>query len=179
MLAELYFPQEARAVRGLLAAPQQHLTEAAASTSVLGLSFESLGVGVAQSWGLPEGMRRCMRKPGGEPPLRPPVGLEERLRWIATAANDIADTLQRADPKDLPVRLALLSRRYAKTLGLSPEAVQKATLLARKKLIEMADAMEIQLPAGSGSAQLLKTPSDDSILPIDGFLDTLAPSHPC
>ena len=54
----------------------------------------------------------------------------------------IRDTLQRADPKDLPVRLALLSRRYAKTLGLSPEAVQKATLLARKKLIEMADAME-------------------------------------
>ena len=175
MLAELYFPQEARAVRSLLAAPQQHLTEAAASASVLGLSFEALGVGVAQSWGLPEGMRRCMRKPGGEPPLRPPVGLEERLRWIATAANDIADTLQRADPKDLPVRLALLSRRYAKTLGLSPEAVQKATLVARKKLIEMADAMEIQLPAGSGSAQLLKTPSDDSILPIEDFTDTLAP----
>ncbi|MEO8119662.1 MAG: HDOD domain-containing protein, partial [Rhodoferax sp.] len=50
LLAEFYFPEEARTVRSLTTSTRQPVSEATASASVLGLSFEALGVGVAKAW---------------------------------------------------------------------------------------------------------------------------------
>jgi serine/threonine protein kinase len=160
LLAEFYFPEEARTVRGLTTSTRQPVSEATASASVLGLSFEALGVGVAKAWGLPEGIQRCMHKPVGEPPTRVPVETAERLRWMALAANDMADILLHADPKVVDGRLAQLAKHYAKTLGVSPEEVQVATCVARKKLIDMAGAMDIRVLPGSAAAKLLKAPAE-------------------
>jgi hypothetical protein len=127
---------------------------------VLGLSFEALGLGVAKSWGLPEGIQRCMRKPVGEPPSRVPVETQERLRWMAQAANEIADTLLHSEPKALDGRLAQVAKHYAKTLGVSPGEVAAATTVARKKLVEMAFAMDIHVLPGSAAAKLLLLPDE-------------------
>jgi serine/threonine protein kinase len=160
LLAEFYFPEEARTVRGLTASTRQPVSEAAASTNVLGLSYEALGSGVAKAWGLPEGIQRCMQKPVGEPPARAPVEAGERLRWTAVVANEIADILLHTEPKDVDGRLAQLTRHYAKSLGVSPTAVQVATNVARKKLIEMATAMDLKVIAGSDASKLLKAPAE-------------------
>ncbi|WP_394787868.1 HDOD domain-containing protein [Rhodoferax sp.] len=162
MLAEFYFPDEARAVRNLMAASYKPPSEATASTNVLGLSFEALGLGVAKAWGLPESITHSMRRPRGEPPMRPPVGADERLRWIGVAANEIADILLRVHPRELNVRLAQVAGHYAKTMGLSPQEVRTATVTARKKLIDMATAMELNVQAGTAAAQLLKQPEEDT-----------------
>src|SRR5204863_39672 len=68
-----------------------------ASISVLGISFEELGLGVAKSWGLPDNLQRCMRKLPGDPP---PNGGDknDRLRWLAQAANELTDTRRRCEP---------------------------------------------------------------------------------
>lgn len=161
LLAEFYFPEEARTVRGLTASVRQPVSEATASASVLGLSFEALGLGVAKAWGLPEGIQRCMKKPTGEPPARAPAESSERLRWIAVAANEIADILLRTDPKEVEGRLAQVARHYAKTLGVSAADVQAATSVARKKLIEMAVAMDLKVIAGSAASKLLKAPGEE------------------
>lgn len=160
MLAEFYFSDEARAVRQLVNNSDKSLSEAHASTSVLGVDFETLGLGVAQAWGLPEAIQHSMRRPRGEPPLRPPVQAAERLRWIALVANDIADILLRAPPRELEMRLAQEAGRYAKTLGISGQQVRQATVAARKKLIDMAGAMELSVLAGSAAAQLLQQPEE-------------------
>lgn len=178
LLAEFYFPEEARAVRSLTASPRQPVSEATASVNVLGLSFEALGMGVAKAWGLPEGIQRCMHRPVGEPPTRAHADTGERLRWVAVVANEMADILLHADPKDVDAQLARVAQRYAKTLGISPTDVQLATGCARKKLIEMARAMEIKVQAGSAAAKLLTAPPGTDVAHAqraDAPPDTLAP----
>ena len=161
MLAEFYFADEARAVRHLVDASYKPLSEARASASVLGVDFETLGLAVAKAWGLPEAIQHSMRRPRGEPPLRPPVQAAERLRWIALVANDMADILLRAPPRELELRLAQEAGLYAKTLGIRPQQVRQATVAARKKLIDMAGAMELSVQEGSAAAQLLQHPDED------------------
>ena len=108
LLTEYYFQEEARQIRSIVASSNRPATgiaslqaaskaEDAASISVLGLSFEDLGLGIAKSWGLPENLQRCMRRPLGDPPSRPPEKSADRLRWLALAANELTDTLLRCE----------------------------------------------------------------------------------
>jgi serine/threonine protein kinase len=164
LLAEFYFPEEARTVRSLCTGVRNPVSEATASASVLGLNYEMLGTGVAKAWGLPEGIQRSMRKPMGEPPARQPADLSERLRWTAGAANEMADILLHAEPKDVDARLSLVAKRYAKALGATVEEIQATTAVARKKLIDMAAAMDLHVSAGSAASKLLKEPTAADLL---------------
>ncbi|MCV4615184.1 HDOD domain-containing protein, partial [Escherichia coli] len=67
-LVQFYMPEQAAEIRQL--ALSQGGTEDAAVLSVLGVAFEDLGVGVARSWGLPESLVRCMRRPSVEGVVR-------------------------------------------------------------------------------------------------------------
>ena len=131
LLTEFYFPEEARQVRSLVnaanaknpSAARNPNAEHAASITVLGLSFEDLGLGVAKSWGLPEGLQRCMRRPAGEPPNRA-CDKAERVQWVALAANDITDALMKAEPGRASAAIAGSAERYSK--GLGPERARHA-----------------------------------------------------
>lgn len=178
LLANFYFPEEAGTIRGLVESTRPPVvTEAVASANVLGLSYEALGVGVAKVWGLPESIQRCMQKPLGEPPTRVPAEAGERLRWTVLAANDMADILLHTEPQAVDARLQQVAKNYAKTLGVSSGSVQQATTVARKKLIEMADAMDIYVLPDSAAAKLLQAPENDSVGPNAAAAapDTLAP----
>lgn len=159
LLAEFYFPEEARTVRGLCTNPRNPVSEATASASVLGLNYEALGTGVAKAWGLPDDIQRSMRKTVGEPPTRVPTEMSERLRWTASAANEMADILLRSEPKEVDARLSQVARRYAKALGVSVAEIQATTVVARKKLIDMASAMDLRVAAGSAASKLLNEPT--------------------
>ena len=161
LLTQYYFPEEARQVRSLLsrgAAPgdaPKPGAENSVAIQVLGLSFEDLGVGVAKSWGLPDSLQRCMRKPGGEPPSRPPDAAAERLRWLAMAANDLTDTLMRSDAAASANALADAAERYARVLGVSAKHICEATAVARTKLAESARAMNLVVGKNSLAARLM------------------------
>ena len=180
LLANFYFPEEAGTIRTLAASPRQPVSEATASVSVLGLNYEALGIGVAKAWGLPEGIQKCMKRPQGPPPTRAPADAGERLRWTALVGNEVADILLHTEPKEVDARLSQVARHYAKTLGVNPSDVQNATVVACKKLVEMARAMDIRVTAGSAASKLLKLPADspsdhgnsddtqsDSLLPLE------------
>ena len=161
LLTEYYFPEEARQVRGIVAgsgpgslAP----SEEAASISVLGLSFEALGLGVAQSWGLPPALQACMRKPGGEPPAREPADATEKLRWLTLAANQITDTLLRSEPEHVKARVAAVAKRHARALGMNVAEIEGAAEIAQRKLGQMAQAMSLQVSAQSPARRLFATP---------------------
>jgi serine/threonine protein kinase len=183
LLAEFYFPEEATTIRAQTTARQHPVTEAVASASVLGLSYEELGAGVAKAWGLPVAIQRCMRKPAGDPPGRVSDDSAERMRWIAMAANETADALLHCPPKELDSRLAGVVTRFARTLGVSPKDMHAATAAARQKLIDMARAMDLKVVPGSAAARLLKIPDAHSAADIvasggpgqQGVRDTLAP----
>ena len=160
LLAQFYFPEEATRVRTLVQSAREPMTERAASTSVLGLSYEDLGIGIAKAWGLPVGIQRCMNKPTGAPPSQVPVESAERIRWIALASNEIADVLLKSEPKDVEARIALITKKYAQAMGSSGKQVMAATVKARQKLIDLAAAMEIRVNPGSAAAKLLRMPDE-------------------
>ncbi len=172
LLVEFYFPEEARQVRNLMLSKRDTLTEAAASISVLGLSLEQLGLGVARTWGLPQNIQRCMRKPEGMPPTKTPKDPDERTRWTALAANEIADLLLQCEPKDLNARITQVARKYAQAMGVGSNDMVASTTRARQKLIDMAQAMEIHVAAGSVGAKLLSLPDAGQALLAAAGADT-------
>jgi hypothetical protein len=158
LLVEYYFPEEARQVRMQTKALQGARSESEAATNVLGLSFADLGIGVAKAWGLPQSIQQCMQKLNGAPPHSAPTDVTQRIRWIAQAANEMADVLLRSDSKDSQAVLDNLARKYAGCIGIDIRQAQLATARARRKFVELASAMEIRVLPGSAAARLLKLP---------------------
>lgn len=163
LLAEFYFPEEAEQVRRLVrpgvaparTTPRPPMPEAAASISVLGLSYEDLGLGVARHWGLPDTLQRCMRAATGTPPSQPPAAVPERLRWLASAANEIADTLLHHEPEEATRKLAELAERHARAIGVPAREMIAAVGRSRGRLTELAAGLEIRLQPGAAAERLL------------------------
>lgn len=158
MLCEFYFPEEARQIRSLVASGRIEGGEESAALQVLGLGLEDLGVGVARVWALPDSLQRCMRKPLGSPMQRAPEQGVERLRWVALAANEVANTLLLSEPGQADARLAQVGTRYSRTLALPAQDIADATVRARHKLVALAQALDLRVDPGTPAARLLKLP---------------------
>jgi len=163
MLCEFYFPEEANQIRALAASGRVEGGDESAAVQVLGLGFEDLGAGVARVWGLPETLQRCIRKPQGSPPQRPPEQGVERLRWVARAANEATTLLLRNERKQAEEGLRVLATQYARTLAMSAEAIGAATLTARQKLVTMAQVLELRVEKGAPAARLLALPTSADV----------------
>lgn len=173
MLCEFYFPEEAAQIRALLASDRLEGGEESAAMQVLGLGFEDLGAGVARVWGLPDTLQRCIRKPQGSPPQRPPEQGPERLRWVARAANEATTILLHNELRPAEQGLRVLATQYARTLAMSAEAIGTATLTARQKLVTMAQVLDLRVEKGSPAARLLVLPdAADALPPIEDVLST-------
>ena len=161
LLTEYYFPDEAEAVRRQLrltpvdARLHPDLQADRAAGMVLGLGFEALGAGVARHWGLSENLQRCMRRPDGPSPAQAVPAGADRLRWMAVAANELADAVWLADEDQLGARLDAVVSRHGRALGLGQAEVRAALDAARHTLAEMAPAMGLVLPDGSRAQQVL------------------------
>jgi len=156
MLAQFYFPEEATTIRQLVGDASHPVSEESAALRVLGLTYEQLGLGVSKAWGLPDSIQQCIVRPTGTPPTVASPDPKSHLRWSAKAANDMADAMLHADPEEVDRQLATLSKSYAKSMAMAPEQLKAVTTLARVKLNELADAMEIRVPIHSPAARLLK-----------------------
>ncbi|HSV70946.1 MAG TPA: HDOD domain-containing protein [Methylibium sp.] len=163
LLTEFYFPEEAEQVRRLVQPgesmaselPRPAMAEGAASHQVLGLSYEELGLGVARHWGLPDTLQRCMRSVSGPPPTQPPAALPERLRWLAAAANEVADTLLHHEPAEAADRIAELAERHAKAIGVAPRELMAAVTRSRERLTELSNGLELKVKPGTPAERLL------------------------
>jgi serine/threonine protein kinase len=165
LLTEYYFPEEAQSIREQMqsAAPRSDTVAPSVesiSERVLGIGYEQLGVGVARSWGLPETLQRCMRRPDADPPTRAVERGPDRLRWLAAAANEMAEVLLRSEPDQAPARLDAVAERFGKALSISSKDVQAAAAAARAKLAQLAPAMGLQLPPGAPAQRLISRPAD-------------------
>jgi eukaryotic-like serine/threonine-protein kinase len=155
LLCEFYFPQEADRIRQLLAEGKA-TTQEQASKRVLGLSFEELALGVADVWRLPRSMQRLMRRKEGPPPNRPLTDPQERLRWVATAGNEMADTLLQAQPEHALRQLERLANRYASSMDKAPQALVQMGLTASAKMAAAVLAMELDVEPDSPAQALLQ-----------------------
>jgi hypothetical protein len=166
LLTQFYFPEEATQVRSLMQTEKPAITEAAASLQVLGLSFENLGMGIAKAWGLPEAIQKCMKLPSGAAPSSVPLDSTERMRWVAVAANEIADALLTYPQQDAQAHIDRVSRKYAHAVGSSEKLMHGLVEQAKTKLVDMAKAMDIRVRPESAAHKLLNSlPEQPTVLP--------------
>ena len=168
MLAEYYFPEEAAKVRqrtgrsGLrepAAGAAGVASESRVAADVLGLSYDDLGLGVAQSWGFPDSLRRIMSAPQDEVPTRLVDTPAERMRWRVRAAGEIVQVLMEGDPAQVDQRVLALGERYARALNVRPEEFTEALKVARVHLGEMAASLKIEPSAQARARRLLAAPA--------------------
>lgn len=119
-LVQFYMPEQAAEIRQL--ALSQGGTEDAAVLSVLGVAFEDLGVGVARSWGLPESLVRCMRRPSVEGVVRRPERKGDWFRLLGALGNELADT-QRGVLRSGATASTHAIEQYARALGMTSQEV--------------------------------------------------------
>ncbi|MEK8050387.1 protein kinase [Ideonella sp. DXS22W] len=157
LLAEYYFPDEAETVRDELARQQREgrldpkvhpdLLADRVAQQVLGLGWESLGVGVAKHWGLPEVLQQCMRRPNAASPARALPAGAERMRWLAVASNEMVEAVWEGDEQGLPERLEAVATRHGRALGVVGTDLRRAAEGAQRAVLEMAPALGLSVPA--------------------------------
>jgi len=119
LLTAYYLHEEFQQVAKLQAA--QELDEASASTQVLGLSFEELGIGVARSWGFPERLLHSMRHVDTDKAAQP-KSVDEKLRTVASLSSELCTALRESQPERRRSRLAALCARY-ETIGVNDKLI--------------------------------------------------------
>lgn len=159
LLAEFYLPEDAEDVRQRVhpKGNEPPVPEEAAAAEVLGLGYQALGQAVGANWGLPETMLRAMQRPDTEPPKQSVAQSPDRLRWLASLANEMADAMLYAEPSKLEAELQAAARRYQKGLGIDPVVAQEAAGRAKRRLTELTRALDLQISPQSSAERLIDT----------------------
>lgn len=156
LLAHYYLREEALAVEKLLA--REGEKEEVASRRVLGISYCDLGVGVARSWGFPEGIIHSMTP--ATPGRREPATASQRVRLVCTLSSELCQILEREPVEQRAGKVASLVHRYE---GLVPlDARQMGGLLSRAldAVQELAAALRLDVRHSALGRQILSTPGE-------------------
>jgi HD-like signal output (HDOD) protein len=161
LLVEYYLPEDATQVRDLIKASMGALSDEDASVRVMGMGFESLGQAVGEEWGLPTEILGHMRAPQGRMPSKPMGPTPEQLSWLASLACEISRTMLLSEPTELGSKFSALESQYATPLALARGEINDAAFRARKKLSELASALEMHVPQGDPAERLLDSFYED------------------
>lgn len=142
LLAQFYFPEEFEQVRRLMA--QKEVSVHQASAQVLGLSFEELGIGIARTWGFPNGIVNSMRSlPEGV--IRKPHTHEESLRVVSGFANEMCEVIANTDLAERGKAMASLSSRFSAGLQISAQQVRDVIAKTADELADIAAILHVNL----------------------------------
>jgi serine/threonine protein kinase len=152
LLVGFYLPEEAQQIRALSA--ERGASEEVAAARVLGIGYEDLGIGVGRHWGLPHALLAGMSRPAGESPARFLASGVERLRWTATAANEVALALLSGEGE--AAWMEAIAARHGRALGITLEQLKEAVGRSRERLGHLATALQLDLARDSPARRLLK-----------------------
>jgi serine/threonine protein kinase len=171
MLVIFYLHEEAEAIARLAEANGD---EARAAREVLGISYEELGMGIAQRWKLPGDIVASMR------PVAAPVASRksfeaDKLRVLASLASGLCDAARASSEADRGVKLAALAERYGRALGINERALGEA--LAHSAVEVQHDAPNLGLPVVRGgvldAARGIAAEGEPSPAPAADTLETI------
>lgn len=121
LLAHFHFPDESAEVPGVML--RKKCGEEAASRQVFGISFEDLGLAVAERWGFPPIILNAMKKlPAGA--VTSLNTLEDRLRVVAAFANEVCDTIAQTPAEHLHSAILAVESRLGPVIGLKPNGLR-------------------------------------------------------
>ena len=180
LLSQYYFPEESAEIRRLT--QHKDCADHLAVQQVLGLSFEDLGVGIAQSWGFPRLIVSSMRSlPVGS--VRRPVNGEDRLRVLAALSNELCSLVAAAGGEQPLKELRRIVARFGEVIELDEQGLQRTLRRSFEQMSQFAGVMHLDLQktllgkqiqawgsAAGGSGRAAERPT-----PEDGLAGTILP----
>lgn len=151
LLALFYFPEEVEQVRRLMA--QKEVSIHHASAQVLGLSFEDLGIGIARTWGFPNGIVNSMRSlPSG--PVKKPSTHEDGLRVVAGFGNEMCHVIVSTEPAERNKALASLNSRFSAGLQMTAQQTRDIVAKTADELADVAAVLHVNLKQSPFASRL-------------------------
>ena len=153
LLSRFYFPDESEEIRRVV--EQKACSEESAAQQVLGISFEELGVGIARSWGFPQLIIGSMRRvPPGR--VRKAGNQEERMRVLASFANELCDLTVEVEPAHREKELRNITARFGENLTLGEEVLRATLESSFRDVAQFAGIVGVNLKQ-SAFARLMKS----------------------
>jgi serine/threonine protein kinase len=159
-LALFYFPDESGQIANLVI--QKGIDEHSASRSVLGISYEDLGVGIAKSWKLPETIVRCMRSlPKGK--FDKPKSEDDFLAGLAVFSNELGGiALVARGPADKR-RLKTLLERFQKCIRIPEKQLLAVLKSAHEGLRAYSDVLDLSVEKSRIPGRLAEVPPTSQV----------------
>lgn len=164
MLIWMHFPQEAQQVEqavghelergaapeedGALRQSRRAVLEARQASQQFGLSYPEIGVEVARLWGWPASMLRALQPMSPEDYQGPRPG-EDRVRLVASLANQLADVVTETPPEALVGALVGFQARWKNFLGEDPKPFQALLGRVERQWSDLAAVTHVAEP-GAG-----------------------------
>jgi serine/threonine protein kinase len=111
------------------------LTEEQAAAQVLGISYEDLGMGVAEAWHFPKRIIDTIRRVKEDRAAKP-QSEEQRLRLVAELTSSVTDVFREGEPGKRRARMSALTAQFGEALGLTETMLTEATQAAAQALSE-------------------------------------------
>ena len=153
VLAMFYFPEESALIRQHI--EDEGVSDAKASTGVLGVSFENLGIGIARSWGFPDQLVQTMKKlPDGK--VRKCASNVDRLRALAAFSNELCEIVLDTPDVDRSKALAKLTTRFGDSVPVTAEQLAGLMEKSMQDIAQFARVVNVNLKHSDFAAQASK-----------------------
>lgn len=140
-LVAFYFSEKREIISRLAA----NSSVSKASHRVLGISYQRLGAGVAQKWGLPDNIIKSIQVKRPEKQSLTPIDLTrvETLGLLASFSNEICEILFSVKPKERSSIITRLIRDYQGRIDLDNERVNEILEEVIKKISSHSSHLDI------------------------------------
>lgn len=146
LLSLFYFPEEANIIENKIR--QQKIKESQASSEVLGLSYEEIGVGVAKAWHLPMPIIKSMRQITSRE-IQTPHLEEDKQSQISNFSNDLCDVIQNTPTDAVKISIQKLLEKYSNSIDLTPKQLNGYIERAVENVQEYATIFNLNLAQSS------------------------------
>ena len=140
LLATFYFHEESVEINKLL--EQGGTTERKAAVSVLGVTYEDLGIGIAKAWSFPEKMVASMREIT-EDKVRKPQTEIEKFRVISALSNELCKVASSTPLEEKGKRLKAMTARYGDSIAMTEKQLSTVIDDAMREFLREASIFEI------------------------------------
>ncbi len=142
LLSIYYFPEEAEIIFDLV--KQKNMKPEAAAESILGVSFEEIGIAVGESWQLPAELIDSMHMlPPGE--VKKPLSQSDLLKHVAGFSNEYCDMINTSSAQDRQKNFESLASRYSGSVKISRSNMEDILANALNEMEKYAKLVNLDL----------------------------------
>ncbi len=146
LLSLFYFPEESEEINKLIQT-KGHSPDKA-STQVLGLSYEDLGIGIAKSWGFPDQLILSMKKLPHEK-VKKAHSNSDKLRILSSFSNELCAIILCTPDAERAKALYQLMERFGDSLPISKAQLSKLMEKSMQDIAQFAAVVNVNLKQSS------------------------------